>query len=148
MTGSLSGLVDLTAKRLITAHSDNAVEVSELVLTDLAAYLGLDVAFLRHNDHEIHATRLVAQWPIRTYVPDPDPIGVVYFAEADPVFAMAEWLKEPLVIRPEPKTDEYQQTIQQGTEVPQISLACVPLLSHDETTGTLGFIKYGDREWL
>lgn len=148
MTGSLNGLVDLTAKRLITAHGDNVVEVSELVLTDLAAYLGLDVAFLRHNDHEIHATRLVAQWPIRTYVPDPDPIGVVYFAEADPVFAMAEWLKEPLVIRPEPQTDEYQQTIQQGTEVPQISLACVPLLSHDVTTGTLGFIKYGDREWL
>ncbi len=148
LTGSLNGLVDLTAKRLITANSENAVEVSELVLTDLAAYLGLDVAFLRHNDHEIHATRLVAQWPIRTFVPDPDPIGVVYFADADPVFAMAEWLKEPLVIRPEPKTDEYQQTIQQGTEVPQISLACVPLLSHDVTTGTLGFVKYGDREWL
>ena len=83
-----------------------------------------------------------------TFVPDPDPIGVVYFADADPVFAMAEWLKEPLVIRPEPKTDEYQQTIQQGTEVPQISMACVPLLSHDVTTGTLGFVKYGDREWL
>ncbi|MEX7470131.1 putative bifunctional diguanylate cyclase/phosphodiesterase [Mycobacterium adipatum] len=148
MIGSLNGLVDLAAKRLITAHTENAVEVSELVLTDLAAYLGLDVAFLRHNDHEIHATRLVAQWPIRTYVPDPDPIGVVYFAEADPVFAMAEWLKEPLVIRPEPKTDEYQQTIQQGTEVPQTSLACVPLLSNDVTTGTLGFVKYGDREWL
>lgn len=145
---SLNGLVDMAAKRLIAAHTDNVVEVSELVLTDLAAYLGLDVAFLRHNDHEIHATRLVAQWPIRTFVPDPDPIGVVYFADADPVFAMAEWLKEPLVIRPEAKTDEYQQTIQQGTEVPQISLACVPLLSHDVTTGTLGFVKYGDREWL
>lgn len=148
MIGSLNGLVDLAAKRLITAHTENVVEVSELVLADLAAYLGLDVAFLRHNDHEIHATRLVAQWPIRTFVPDPDPIGVVYFAEADPVFAMAEWLKEPLVIRPEAKTDEYQQTIQQGTEVPQISMACVPLLSHDVTTGTLGFVKYGDREWL
>ncbi len=148
LIGSLNGLVDLAAKRLITAHTDNVVEVCELVLTDLAAYLGLDVAFLRHNDHEIHATRLVAQWPIRTFVPDPDPIGVVYFADADPVFAMAEWLKEPLVIRPEPKTDEYQQTIQQGTEVPQTSLACVPLLSHDVTTGTLGFVKYGDREWL
>jgi diguanylate cyclase (GGDEF)-like protein len=148
VTGSLNGLVDLTAKRLITAHIGNVVEVSELVLTDMAAYLGLDVAFLRHNDHEIHATRLVAQWPIRTFVPDPDPIGVVYFADADPVFAMAEWLKEPLVIRPEPNTDEYQQRIQQGTEVPQISMACVPLLSHDVTTGTLGFVKYGDREWL
>lgn len=148
MIDGLNGLVDLTAKRLITVHIDNAVEVSEWVLADLATYLGLDVAFLRHNDHEIHATRLVAEWPVRPHVPDPDPIGVVYFADADPVFAMAEWLKEPLVIRPEPNTDQYQQTIQQGTEVPQISMACVPLLSHDVTTGTLGFVKYGDREWL
>ncbi|MCF6387040.1 EAL domain-containing protein [Mycobacterium sp. MBM] len=148
MIDSLNALVDVAAKRLITAHTANAVEVSERVLADLAQYLGLDVAFLRHNDHEIHATRLIAQWPIRTFVPDPDPIGVVYFAAADPVFAMAEWLKEPLVIRPEATTDEYQQTIQQGTEVPQISMACVPLLSHDVTTGTLGFVKYGDREWL
>lgn len=148
MIGSLNGLVDLAAKRLITAHTDNVVEISELVLADLAAYLGLDVAFLRHNDHEIHATRLVAEWPVRPFVPDPDPIGVVYFADADPVFAMAERLKEPLVIRPAAETDEYQQRIQQGTEVPQISMACVPLLSNDITTGTLGFVKYGDREWL
>ncbi|WP_228032341.1 bifunctional diguanylate cyclase/phosphodiesterase [Mycolicibacterium sp. P9-22] len=140
--------MDLAAKRLITAHTDNVVEISELVLADLAAYLGLDVAFLRHNDHEIHATRLVAEWPVRPFVPDPDPIGVVYFADADPVFAMAERLKEPLVIRPAAETDEYQQRIQQGTEVPQISMACVPLLSNDVTTGTLGFVKYGDREWL
>jgi diguanylate cyclase (GGDEF)-like protein len=148
LIGSLNGLVDLAAKRLITAHTDNVVEISELVLADLAAYLGLDVAFLRHNDHEIHATRLVAEWPVRPFVPDPDPIGVVYFADADPVFAMAERLKEPLVIRPAAETDEYQQRIQQGTEVPQISMACVPLLSNDVTTGTLGFVKYGDREWL
>jgi diguanylate cyclase (GGDEF)-like protein len=26
-------------------------------------------------------------------------------------------------------------------------MACVPLLSGDDTTGVLGFIKYGDREW-
>ena len=81
-------------------------------------------------------------------IPDPDPIGVVHFADADPVFGPAEHLKEPLVIRPEPGTDEYQRRIEQGTAVPQISLAVVPLLADDITTGTLGFIKYGDREWL
>ncbi len=31
---------------------------------------------------------------------------------------------------------------------PPVSLACVPLLSGDLTTGTLGFVKYGDRDWL
>ena len=51
------------------------------------------------------------------------------------------------MIRPELATDEYQRRIEEGTTVPSISLACVPLLSGDITTGTLGFIKYGDREW-
>ncbi len=31
--------------------------------------------------------------------------------------------------------------------MPQVSLAAVPLLSGDTTTGTLGFIKFGDRDW-
>ena len=117
------------------------------MLADLAAYLGLDVSFLRHNDHELHATKLIAEWPIRDLRSRPRPIGVVYFADADPVFAVAEHLKEPLVIRPEPATDEYQRRIEEGTAVPPTSLACVPLLSGDVTTGVLGFIKIGDREW-
>ncbi|MCU1696975.1 MAG: diguanylate cyclase protein [Mycobacterium sp.] len=147
MPRSLEEVVTKVASELMAANAENATAISERVLADLAAYLGLDVSFLRHNDHDLHASKLVAQWPIRDYVPDPDPIGVVYFAGADPVFAMAEHLKEPLVIRPEPATDEYQRTIQEGTTVPATSLACVPLLSGDVTTGVLGFVKYGDREW-
>ncbi len=148
MTTTLNSLVHMTAQLLMTAGADNEVAVSEQVLTELAADLGLDVAFLRYNDHNIRATRLIAQWPVRTFVPDPDPIGVVSFVGADPVFASAEHLREPLIIRPEPATDEYQHRIEQGTEIPAISMACVPLLSGDITTGTLGFIKYGDREWF
>jgi diguanylate cyclase (GGDEF)-like protein len=147
MSPTLNTLVTGIAGQLMAAHSDNAVSVSDAVLADLAAFLRLDVAFLRHNDHEIRATKLIAQWPVREHVPDPDPIGVVYFADADPVFASAEHLKEPLIIRPIPD-DEYQRTIQEGTSVPQVSVACVPLLSENVTTGVLGFIKYGDREWL
>lgn len=132
----------------MVADIDNAAAISDVVLADLAAYLHLDVAFLRHNDHAARTTNLIAQWPIRDVIPDPDPIGVVSFVDADPVFAMAEDLREPLLIGPEPATDEYQRRIEQGTAIPQISLACVPLLDGDITTGTLGFIKYGDREWL
>ena len=58
------------------------------------------------------------EWPPRPYIPDPDPIGVVYFADADPVFAAAEHLKTPLVIRPEPANDDYQRRIEEGTAVP------------------------------
>jgi diguanylate cyclase (GGDEF)-like protein len=90
---------------------------------------------------------LIAQWPVREFIPDPDPIGVVYFADADPVFAMTEHLKEPVVIRPT-QDENYQKTIEEGTSIPQVSVASVPLLSDEITTGILGFIKYGDREWL
>jgi diguanylate cyclase (GGDEF)-like protein len=129
------------------ATATDAVTRSESVLHDLVDYFGVDVSFLRHNNLTIRATILIAQWPPRDFIPDPDPIGVVYFADADPVFALAEHQKEPVVFRPEPATEDYQQRIEEGTTVPAVSMACVPLLSGDDTTGVLGFIKYGDREW-
>ncbi len=148
MLQTLDQAVTAVAADLMGATAANAVTVSERAMAILVAHFGVDVSFLRHNDHEIRATRLFAQWPPRTYVPDPDPIGLVYFADADPIFARAEHLKEPAVVRPaEPGGDDFQRTIEEGTAVPQISLSVVPLLSGDVTTGTLGFIKYGDREW-
>ena len=55
--------------------------------------------------------------------------------------------KEPIVFRPEPATDDYQRTINESRQVPATSMACVPLLSGDLTTGVLGFVKFGDRDW-
>ncbi|WP_454561385.1 putative bifunctional diguanylate cyclase/phosphodiesterase [Mycobacterium haemophilum] len=146
-THRLDQLVTVVANQLMTADAATSVEISRRVLAYLVDQLGIDASFLRHNDHDIRATKLIANWPIRDYVPDPDPIGVVYFADADSVFAMVENLKEPLVIRPEPANEDYQRRIQEGTTIPAVSLACVPLLSGDVTTGTLGLVKYGDREW-
>jgi diguanylate cyclase (GGDEF)-like protein len=52
-------------------------------------------------------------------------------------------------LRPDPGNADYQRRIEEaGTGVPAVSLAAVPLLSGDVTTGTLGFGKFGDREWL
>ena len=148
VTSSLDLVVTAVATQLMAVDAATSVEVSQQVLGDLVAHFNVDVSFLRHNDHNIHATRLVAEWPPRPDVPDPDPLAVVYFAEADPVFALAEHLKEPAVFRPEPATDDYQRRIQQTRHIPAISMACVPLLSGDVTTGVLGFVKYGDRDWL
>jgi diguanylate cyclase (GGDEF)-like protein len=147
MARGLEQVVTAVAAELMGATATTAVAHSERVLHELFDYLGVDVSFLRHNDHTIHATKLIAQWPPREYIPDPDPLGVVYFAGTDPTFAMAEHLKTPLVLRPEPANEDFQRHIEEGTTVPEVSLACVPLLSGDVTTGTLGFIKYGDREW-
>ncbi|WP_327389779.1 bifunctional diguanylate cyclase/phosphodiesterase [Mycolicibacterium stellerae] len=121
--------------------------VSQRVLADLVGHFGVDFSFLRHNDHDIRATKLIAEWPARPDIPDPDPIGLVYFADADPVFAAAETAKEILVFRPEPATDDYQKTIEEASNIPQTSMAVVPMLSGEVTTGCLGFVKIGDREW-
>jgi diguanylate cyclase len=147
MSGALDELVTAAAAELMAATARSSAAISELVLRDLVSHFGADVGFLRHNDHAIHATVLVASWPPRENVPDPDPIGVVYFADADSIFARAEHLKVPGVLHPEPANADHQRYME-GTGFPASSLACVPLLSGDVTTGTLGFVKFGDREWL
>lgn len=147
MPSSLENLVTSVATRLMGVNAATSVEVSQAVLADLVEFLGVDVSFLRHNDHRIRASMLVAEWPVRPGIPDPDPLAVVYFADADPVFALCEHQKEPIVFRPEPDTEEYQQTIAEGRQIPSTSMACVPMLSGDVTTGVLGFVKFGDRDW-
>jgi diguanylate cyclase (GGDEF)-like protein len=144
---SLDLVVTDVATQLMAVTAATSVEVSRQVLGDLVDHFDVDASFLRHNDHKIHATKLVADWPPRPDVPDPDPLAVVYFAEADPVFALAEHLKEPAVFRPEPATDDYQRRIQETRHIPATSMACVPLLSGDVTTGVIGFVKFGDRDW-
>lgn len=143
----LDQLVTAVANQLMAVDATTSIEVSRRVLALLVDQLGVDVSFLRHNDHDIDATRLVAEWPPRLDIPDPDPLAVIYFADADPVFALCKNAKEPLVLRPEPATDDYQRRIQESRQVPATSLAAVPLVSADVTTGVLGFVKFGDREW-
>lgn len=146
-SGRLATIVTAVATKLMGATVGTSVDISTEVLADLVAILGVDVSFLRYNDHTIHATVLVAEWPQRPNKPEPDPLHTVYFAEADPVFAAAEHAKEPVVIRPASSNEEYQRTISEARGIPAVSLASVPLLSNGVTTGTLGFIKFGDREW-
>ncbi|WP_082974716.1 bifunctional diguanylate cyclase/phosphodiesterase [Mycobacterium sp. 1245805.9] len=149
MSGALDHLVTAAAANLMAATAADAATISQRVLRDLVNELGVDFSFLRHNDHTIRATVLIAEWPERPEVPDPDPIRVVYFAEADSVFAEVEHLKEPQVVRPDPGNADYQRHIEEaGAGVPAVSLAAVPLLSGDITAGTIGFGKFGDREWL
>ncbi|WP_454561384.1 putative bifunctional diguanylate cyclase/phosphodiesterase [Mycobacterium haemophilum] len=146
MSRTLDELVTAVASELMAATAATAVPISKRVLADLAGHFGIDASFLRHNDHDIHATRLIAEFSQRV-VPEPDPIGLVYFSDADPIFAGSENLKEPMVLRPEPANEDYQRRIEAAASVPAVSLAYVPLLSGEITTGVLGFVKYGDREW-
>ena len=85
----------------MSATAADSKEVSQRVLASLVEYFDVDVSFLRHNDHSIRASRLIAEWPPRPDIPDPDPLALIYFADADPVFALSENGKKPAVFRPE-----------------------------------------------
>ncbi|MGW0172745.1 putative bifunctional diguanylate cyclase/phosphodiesterase [Rhodococcus sp. NPDC003322] len=144
---TLEELVTVVASRLTATTARTWVNSAEEVLHDLVDYFELDACFLRRNDHDIRATILVAEWPHRTNVPDPDPLAVVYFEDADPEFARAEHLKEIGFVRPGGEDTGYQDRVTAGSGVPRVTLAAIPLLSGDVTTGTLGFVRFGDRDW-
>lgn len=144
---SLNAIITAVATKLLGATTGNAAQISTEVLADLVSFLDVDVSFLRHNDHSIHATVLVAEWPQRPNIPDPDPLHTIYFADADPIFAMAENAKKPVLLRPDAQSDVYRRIVAEATGIPAVSAACFPLLSGDVTTGVLGFVKLGDRRW-
>ncbi|MGV9744644.1 putative bifunctional diguanylate cyclase/phosphodiesterase [Rhodococcus zopfii] len=145
--GSVENIVTRVASHLMPVDAVTHRAVVEQVLRTLVDHFGVDTSFLRYNDHDIHATVLVAEWPPRAFVPDPDPLGVVYFRNADPIFAMTEDMKEPAVSRPSESGAEYADRVFAGSGVPAVSVAAVPLISGTVTTGTLGFIKAGERDW-
>ena len=145
MASSLDIVVTAVATKLMATDSYNAAEVLQDVLSDLVTAFEVDHCFLRYNDHSIRASRMVAEWPARPSIPDPDPLALVYFAD-DPVFAMAEHNKQVVVLRPEPATDEFQRKIEESGGYVS-TLATAPLLAGDITTGTLGFVKSGDKAW-
>ena len=135
MSGGLDDLVTEAAAKLMAATAADHAAISEQVVADTVSQFGVDFGFLRHNDHTIHATVLVALWPPRPFVPEPDPIGVVYFADADPVFAQAENLKVPDVLRPAPANEEYQRNIEAGTGIPKSIVTDGPVVTKENAAG-------------
>ena len=144
---TLTALVTEVATSLMTVSPSTLVEACELVLQRLITYFDVDVSYVRRNDHELGATVLLAEWPPRLEVPDPDPLGVVFFADEDPVFAAMRDLTEVLVIRPDTTTASYQERVREASGVLGVSSVSVPMLGRDVTTGVLGLVKFGDRRW-
>ena len=123
MALSLDLVVTTVAAQLMAADTNTAAELSQRILRDLVAVFDVDASFLRHNDHDARATKLVAEWPSRHDIPDPDPLGDVAFENADPVFALLEHLTEPTVIRPDPITDEYGDRVERAAKIQAVVLA-------------------------
>ena len=145
MPRSLDLVVTSVATRLMEATASTATQVSEKVLAQLVEQFDVDASFLRHHDHDIRASVLVAEWPPRIDVPDPDPMAVVHFTSADPVLAQCEHGRKPVVIRPEQTNRSFQRRGSKQATSP--SVAAAPLVSREITTGVLGFVKHGARKW-
>ncbi len=144
---TLDSLVTQVASELMGVDATTMVAATERVLAQLVEYFDVDFSYVRHTDRERRATVLIAEWPHRQNVPDPDPLGVIYFDGADPVFRALENATEPMVARPTPEFADYQETVRRGSGIAGVTSAAVPLLSRGEPTGVLGFVKSGDREW-
>ena len=102
-------LVPAVAERLMEATASTAAQVSEQVLAELVEQLKADASFLRRNDHGLRASVLVAEWPPRPDVPDPDPLAVIHFTSADPVFAVGEHGKKSVLIAPKQMERAYRR---------------------------------------
>jgi len=148
MTLSLDELVTSAACDLMGVTGPNLRSASEQLLHQLVGYLGVDLSFLRRHDHLHRRSVLVAEWPVRSGRPDPDPLEFDSFADTDPIFAATERLSTVVVTHPDGAGDEYQDQLRVGSgNQGRISSATIPLLGVNGTLGVLGFIKYGDREW-
>ena len=144
---NLDELVTSVATTLMGVDSAKLKPAVETVLRTLVGYFEVDQSFLRFHDDARRATVLVAEWPPRREVPDPDPLGVIFFESADPSFAATEHLADIMTVRPDADSAEYQERVQDGAGVVAASSAGVPLRAGDRTTGLLGFTKFGDRGW-
>ena len=147
MPRSLDLVVTSVATRLMEATASSATQVSEKVLAQLVEQFDVDASFLRHHDHDIRASVLVAEWPPRTDVPDPDPQAIIHFTSADPVLAQCQHGRKPVVIRPEQSRHSLPRWLGRGNTPTSPSVAAAPLVSGEITTGVLGFVKFGTRKW-
>ena len=144
--GRLDALVTRVATMFMEASFATVQSARDRALQAMSEFFGVDTSFLRRNDFARDLSVLVAEWPRRANVPEPDPLGEVPF-DADPVFHATRDLHEPYVMRPAGSPDAYQDRVAKGSGIVEVSMAMVPLLRDGHTTGVLGFVKFGDRAW-
>ena len=99
MPRSLDLVVTSVATKLMEVTRSTATQVSEKVLAELVEQFDVDASFLRHHDHVIQDSVLVAEWPPRTNVPDPDLMAIARLSSADPVLTQCEHGRKPVVVR-------------------------------------------------
>jgi diguanylate cyclase (GGDEF)-like protein len=148
-------LVSRVATRLMETTASTVAEVNEQVLAELVEHLDIDCAFLRHNDHQIRVSKLVAIWPPRRDSSNPDPTAVAHFSTADPVLALCEHGKKLTIIQPDASDATVVRWIAASQErwghdaakITSPSVVAAPLISSGVTTGQLTCTKFKKKKW-
>jgi diguanylate cyclase len=125
------GIISQMVAQMTGTSAFSAPRVYERLLAQLVEQFEADSAFLRYNNHRLQASMLVAEWPPRDPVPDPDPLAMIHFVENDVV--LAGNLEAPTVIAT-------------GQSRPSF-MAVAPLIWGTVTTGVMGLTKPGNRRW-
>jgi diguanylate cyclase (GGDEF)-like protein len=151
----LRNLVARVATRLMETTASTVAEVNEQVLAELVEHLDVDAAYLRHNDHKVRVSKLVAVWPRRRDTSVPDWAAIAHFSNADPVLALCGHGKKLTVIRPQPSDPAYAQWIAgiqerwgyDRSKITSPSAVAAPLISGGITTGQLICMRFRRKKW-
>lgn len=138
------GIIAGVVAQMKGAGAFSAPSVCERLLAQLVEQFEADAAFLRHNDHRLRASTLIAEWPPRDSVPEPDPLAKIPFADADGV--VAEELKTPTVIASDTAKLGHSSRFAACPSRVWVT-AVAPLLSGTLTTGVLGLTRWGGERW-
>jgi diguanylate cyclase (GGDEF)-like protein len=147
MPRSLDLVLTSVAAQLMEATAATATQVSQQVLAQLVEQFDVDASFLRHRDDFSHASVLVAQWPPRIDVPNPDTKALAHVPSADPLLTQCEQGRKPVVISPDPSRGSRWRRLSGVKRPATPSVAAAPLVSGELTTGVLGFVRFGARKW-
>jgi diguanylate cyclase len=130
--------------QMTAASASSAASVCERLLAQIVEQFEADAAFLRHNNRRLRASMLIAEWPPRDPVPDPDPRATIYFADNDvPLF---EGLKAPTVIAADAAKFGFPSGLADRRGRAS-SVAIAPLIRGTATTGVIGLTKSGGKRW-
>jgi diguanylate cyclase len=148
-------LVTRVATRLMETTASTVAEVNEQVLAELVEHLDIDCALLRHNDHKIRVSKLVAIWPPRRDPSVPDSSAIAHFSSADPVLSLCEHGKKLTIVRPDPSDPIFTRWKASAQErwgvdpdkVTAPSVVAAPLISGGITTGLLTCGKFKKKKW-
>ncbi len=144
MADRFLGIIAGVVAQMTGASAYTAPRLCERLLEQLVKQFEADAAFLRHNNHTLRASMLIAEWPPRDPVPDPDPVAQIPFAEADGM--VAEELKKTTVIASD--TAKLGHSSRFAARRGRASVAAVaPLLWGAATTGVIGLTRSGGKQW-